>query len=361
MDMIVLDKNLDPIAVLDTYESLIWTDRYSECGDFELYTSVNEDMLSLVKRDYYLLNPESEHVMLVETLRIETDAEEGAHITLSGNSIEKILDRRIVWGRMVVSGGPQTVISKLLDACIINPTDNNRKISNFIFEKSTDPAILSLPSFEAQYTGDNLYDVVCNICADNNIGFKITLNDNKQFVFKLYAGMDRSYNQTKNSYVVFSPSFDNLVNANYMESGSALRTIALVAGEGEGSERKFTSVSAVGGTGIDRRELFVDARDLSSDSSEDGESTMTDSEYEAQMTQRGKEKLAECKDVSSFEGQAETRIMFKYGEDFFTGDIVQFADGYGHEAPARIVEMITSDNEEGLSVYPTFKTIEEGE
>lgn len=357
MNIMVLDKNLDPIGVVDTYESLIWTDRYSECGDFELYTSVNEEILNLVRRDYYLLNPESEHVMIVEDLRIETDEENGDHSTIKGNSLEKILDRRVVWGRKVVSGTPQNVIRVLLNDCIISPTDSKRKISNFIFEASTDPAITNLPAIKVQYTGDNLYDIVKKICSENNIGFKITLNDNKQFVFKLYAGVDRSYNQTANSYVVFAPSFDNLVNANYMESRSALKTVALVAGEGEGVDRKYTTIDIYGATGIDRRELFVDARDLSSDPGEEGGVTLTEAEYNAQMAQRGKEKLAEHTDVSSFEGQAETRIMFRYGEDFFTGDIVQFADGYGHEAPARIVEMITSDNEEGLSVYPTFKTI----
>jgi hypothetical protein len=357
MNLTVLDTNLDPVAILDAYESLIWTDRYSTCGDFELYTPASEEVLSLVKRDYYLLNPESEHVMIVEEIHIDTNDETGNYETASGRSLESILERRIIWGRKVVSGKPQEVIKSLLIDCIINPADSNRKISNFVFEESTDPVITGLSAIEAQYTGDNLYDVIVAICDDNSIGFKITLNDDKQFVFKLYAGIDRSYNQTTNSYVVFSPSFDNLINANYMETRSALKTVALVAGEGEGADRKYVTVDIWGETGINRRELFVDARDLSTDPGEEGGKTLTEDEYNAQMTQRGKEKLAEHTDVSSFEGQAETRIMFKYGEDFFTGDIVQFADGYGHEAAARIVEMITSDNEEGLSVYPTFKTI----
>ena len=72
--------------------------------------------------------------------------------------------------------------------------------------------------------------------------------------------------------------------------------------------------------------------------------------------------MAENTDVTSFEGQVETTIMFKYGEDFFNGDVVQIANEYGHETKARILEIVTSENEEGTSVYPTFKTItEEGE
>ena len=357
MDLVTLDTNLDPIAIVDSYSSIIWTDRYFKYGDFELYMAVNEVVLSTVKCDYYLTNPESEHVMIVDGVHIDSDSENGDYVTITGKSLESILERRIIWGRKVVSGTPQKVIKDLLDDCIINPSDSKRKISNFVFEESTDPVITGLPPFDAQYTGDNLYDVIEAICNDNQIGFKITLNDSKQFVFKLYAGVDRSYNQTANSFVVFSPSFDNLLNANYMENRSALKTVALVAGEGEGSDRQYTTVEGSSETGIYRRELFVDARDISSDPGEDGGSTLTTEEYTAQMNQRGKEKLSECVDVSSFEGQAETRIMYKYGEDFFTGDIVQFADSYGHEAPARIVEMITSDNEEGLSVYPTFETI----
>jgi hypothetical protein len=361
MDMMLLDTNLDEVAVLDAYKSLIWTDRYAEKGDFELYTPANEETLSLVKMDFYLTSPESEHAMIVEDIRIDTDPENGDYITISGRSLESLLERRVIWGRKVVSGKPQNVIRTLINECIINPSIAARKISNFVFEASDDPAITGLPGMYAQYIGDNLYDIIVGICNDNNIGFKITLNDNKQFVFKLYAGVDRSYNQTKNSYVVFSPGFDNLITANYIETRTALKTIALVAGEGEGSERRFAESGSTKESGMNRRELYVDARDLSSDSGAEGGNALTDEEYGAQLIQRGRDKLTEHTDVSSFEGQAETRIMFRYGEDFFTGDIVQFADGYGHEAPTRIVEMITSDNEEGLSVYPTFKTLQDKE
>ena len=51
--------------------------------------------------------------------------------------------------------------------------------------------------------------------------------------------------------------------------------------------------------------------------------------------------------------------MFRYGEDFFNGDVVQIANEYGHETKARIVEIVMSEDEDGNSVYPTFKTIEQ--
>lgn len=357
MDLTVLNTSLDAIAMIDTYVSFIWTDRYYSSGDFELYAGMGYDSLNHIMQDYYLQSRDSEHVMIIEKILINSDTENGNHITVTGRSLESILDRRIVWGQKTISGNLQNGIKTLLDENVISPADSNRKISNFIFEVSTDPAITAL-KIEAQYTGDNLYDVIQKICEERSIGFKVTLDDNKQFVFKLYAGTDRSYDQTAVPYVIFSPNFENIINSSYIESKTSLKNITLVGGEGEGAARKYTTVGD--GNGLNRRELFTDARDISSDVGDDV--VLTDAEYTALLQQRGKEKLSEHKDVTSFEGQAETTIMFRYGEDFFIGDVVQIANEYGHETKARILEIVMSENEEGTSVYPTFKTInEEGE
>lgn len=352
MDLLVLNTDLDAISVVDTYESFIWTDRYRQPGDFELYMSMMLSVLQYIRQDYYIWNRDSEHVMIIEQIRIDSDVEDGNHIAVTGRSLESILDRRIVWGQQVIRGNLQNGVKTLLNSCIISPSDANRKISNFIFKESTDPAVTSL-TIDAQYTGNNLLTIIEQICAEHDIGFKVTLNDNKQFVFELYAGVNRSYDQTSNPYVVFSPKFENIINSNYIESKSALKTVTLIGGEGEGSTRKYTTVG--GGSGLNRREIFTDARDISSDAG-DGV-TLTDAEYTAQLQQRGREKLSENTDVTSFEGQVETTIMFKYGEDFFNGDIVQITNEYGHETKARILEIVMSENEEGTSVYPTFATI----
>ena len=352
MDLTILNTDLEAVAMVDMYESFIWTDRYYANGDFELYAAMRKDLLDYIKQDYYLQNRQSEHIMIIEKILINSDIEDGNRIIVTGRSLESILDRRIIWGQKTLSGNLQNGIETLLNECIISPSNNERKIDNFIFEASTDPSITNL-TIETQYTGDNLYTVIQKICEERSIGFKVTLNDKKQFVFKLYAGTDRSYDQTDVPYVVFSPNFENIINSSYVESKSSLKNITLVGGEGEGAARKYTTVGS--GNGLNRREIFTDARDVSSDVG-DGV-VLTDSEYTAQLQQRGKEKLAENTDITSFEGQVETTIMFKYGEDFFNGDVVQIANEYGHETKARILEIVMSENEDGSSVYPTFKTV----
>ena len=197
-----------------------------------------------------------------------------------------------------------------------------------------------------------MYDVIKGLCEENNIGFKIVLTDENEFAFSLYAGVDRSYEQTENPYVVFSPNFENIINSNYYSSRASFRNVTLVAGEGEGASRRTAIVGSA--SGLDRRELFTDARDISSDT-EDG--TLSDAEYMAQLQTKGLKNLADHIVTTAFEGEVEVTRLFKYGEDFFIGDIVQIANEYGNEGSAYISELVISNSEEGLSIYPTFKTI----
>lgn len=355
MQIVVLNTLFESVHILDTFESLIWTDRYNAYGDFQLDQSISQEALTYLQEDYYLYLKESEHTMIVESIRIKSDVETGNKLVVKGRSLESILDRRIVWFQTTLSGNLQNGIKKLLTENVISPSDSNRKISNFIFEASDDPAITSL-TIEAQYTGDNLYTVIKKLCEQFSIGFKITLVDDK-FVFKLYAGANRSYDQMENPYVVFSPNFENIVNSDYYSSKAELKTIALVAGEGEGSARKTSTVAvaAGAGTGLNRRELYVDARDISQTV---GEETLTDAEYTAQLNQRGNEKMEENTRVTAFDGQMETTRLYIYGEDFFMGDIVQISNEYGIEAKVRVVELIRSQSITGIDTYPTFTTTE---
>lgn len=355
MELLVLNTKFESIAVVDTYESLIWTDRYNQYGDFEIYFAMDKKLLDIFKQDYYLWLNESEHLMIIENIKINSDVEEGNHLVVTGRSLESILERRIVWGQVVLKGGLQDSIKTLINDNIISPSDNSRKITNFKFVDSTDSKITEL-NMEHQYTGDDLYSIIKGLCSENQIGFKITLSDDNEFTFTLYSGEDRSYVQETNPYVVFSPNFENIISSNYLSSKANYKNVTLVAGEGEGSDRKTYSVGDT--EGLDRREIFTDARDISS-TTESG--TLSTEDYNAQLKTRGENTLHDYEISSTFEGQVEATHLFKYGTDFFIGDIVQITDEYGNEGAVYISELIISQNQEGLSIYPTFETYEKKE
>ena len=50
----ILDHRFDAYAAVDAYQSLIWAERYSKCGDFELYIPATKEAFSLLsKRSIY--------------------------------------------------------------------------------------------------------------------------------------------------------------------------------------------------------------------------------------------------------------------------------------------------------------------
>ena len=102
--------------------------------------------------------------------------------------------------------------------------------------------------------------------------------------------------------------------------------------------------------GLDRYELYVDARDVSSQV-EEGETI----DYDAVLTARGVEALAEYGVIESFEGQVEPHYSYKYGKDYYLGDIVQVVNEYGISSSARVTEVIETFDQDGYSIIPTFQ------
>ena len=246
MDLFVLDKDFIQVGLIDEYESFIWTDRYSEPGDFEIYTSPFSKAYQFLKEDYYLIKPDSEHVMIIEEIEITTDSERGPHLKVTGRSLESLLDRRIVWGqRSFEDQTVKSIIESLLNENIISPGETNRRIPNFIYQ-DVDIADVTNQVISVQYNGDTLGNAITDICDSYSIGYKITLNQNNQFVFSLYKGSDRTYAQTNNPYVLFSPSFDNIINSDYLQSQKSLKNVALVLGEEKENSKDRKSMIVYG-------------------------------------------------------------------------------------------------------------------
>lgn len=360
MEIFVMDEAFQSLYNLDTFESLIWTERYNGCGNFEFYTPVNDKMLEVVdviqkkmetKLDCYAWLKESETCMIIESLEITTDTETGNHLIVSGRGLESLLERRIIWDQTVLNGNLQNGVERLLNEAIINPKVSARKMPNFLFEASSNEFIKTL-SLRAQYTGDNLYDTILTICDSYQLGFDVSLDQNNSFVFSLKYGENRSYDQEKNPYVIFSPNYENIINSDYLESAKTLKNVTLVAGEDEGTSRRTRIVGAA--SGLSRRELYTDARDIQSET-ESGK--LTDDQYNALLDQRGSEELSKNIYTKVFTGEIEATKTFVYDRDFFKGDIVQIVNEYGMESKVRVTEVVRVQDTNGYSMYPTFQVV----
>lgn len=78
-------------------------------------------------------------------------------------------------------------------------------------------------------------------------------------------------------------------------------------------------------TGLSRRELFIDARDLQSDA--DPDNHLTQEKYTALLVNRGTQKLAENHLICSFAADVRTyNPTYSYGNDYELGDTITVAD-----------------------------------
>lgn len=344
----VLNKDLEFDGIIDIYESFIWNERYNECGDFEIYTQMDPYILEMVQIGDYLEIEESEYAMVVESMVIEHDYEQGNHITIKGRSLESILDRRIIWDYCIFENiGIGSLVKTLLTREIINPTDSDRKISNFIFSEPVEEAIENIKLQSVQFYGENLYDVIVSLCQTYKIGFKINIVDSN-LVFSLYSGKNRTYDQDINPYVVFSPEYDNILNTNFLNSSQAQKNVCLVLGEGEGKDRTAVKVNTTDTvTGIDRKEMAISESITSS-----GQDSFEP--YEKQLYEKGKEALLSNQFVESYDAQINPRPIYIYGVDYGLGDIVQISNDFGLESVTRVSEYIRSYSTSGIDTYPTF-------
>lgn len=376
----ILDSTYTPKMLVDTFSDLLWTERYCGYGEFEITMPVNDEILANCLIGDYISIRESSKIMIVETISIHSDYENGDTIKISGKTLESLLDRRIILdetiGTINEDGsankiGLQTAISTIVNNNVVNPSNANRKIPNFSFKNSSDSKItaLTLESFESR--GENVYEKIRSICEAENLGFRVNAVDGGGYQFELYFGIDRSWDQTDRMAVVFSDSYDNLTNSDYLKTYTNYKTSVYVfwrwSSEREvtdpeteitSTERESgTDVTEVNGassyTGLNRRESFMNDSNTY-DIGPDKNKTAAIN----QVTDRGKEYLSDYKTTEYFDGEVEPYRQFTYGEDYVLGDIVQLANKYGKTGKCRITELVLSRDSAGPSIVPTFETVE---
>lgn len=385
MEALILNRDFDAVALVDAFNSFIWTDRYNEAGDFEYYAPFDMQPIEYFQKDYYLYLKSTDRLMIIESLGIDTNPESGAALTVTGRSLESILERRCIWYRTTIDGNLQNGIQKILNENLISPVDSARKIPNLVFKTSTDPRVTSL-TMQGDYYGENVYDVVAGVCQLNDLGFKITYDGNQTFTFELYYGEDRSYDQEKNPWVVFSPNYENLAESSYYSTYSMLKTSALVLGsDSNEAGQAVLEVTGISASGLDRREMAVDAASITTPNSEVNEEAIRErgeengwdddrieeqiasekqqaleqstQDYFQQLEQYGEEALAETYTTETFEGEIDATRQYTYGRDFFIGDVVQIRNEYGMEASSRVVEVVRCHDLSGETLTPTFASV----
>lgn len=337
------------VAVIDNATSVIWVSRFNNTGEFELYLPATKEMLALFQGEIFLTRDNSDVTMYMEKVLLNTDDENGDYLTISGRSAECILGFRIV-KRLIFTAASTTAESIIRAAVeLYTPTGSVTEYRRFPFlqlgqNNNWDDKVTR------QFTGKNLLTLITEMCVEYNYGFRMAF-DGTMFTFELYKGIDRSYGQTENTYVIFSPEFENLGNTEYLVDKTNYANAAYVGGEGEGADRKIYGWYSANTSDLTVREIWVDARNTSS-KTESG--TLTNAEYIAMLKAQGWEAVAQQKITTDFNGEILDRNGYIYGVDYNLGDKVSVENEYGIRGSAQVTAITEVEDETGYRLIPTL-------
>lgn len=260
IDIYVLDTSLRVIGIIDNYKSLIWAGRYAEPGDCEIYAGATPDNVEILKEGNWLARLDDPMVCRIKKVEIETDAEDGNYIIATGQDAKTLLDQRIIWGTATCNGSVEEFVRGLVTDTIISPTNPARLMlkgnGGVLMELDAAAGLPAVASEQVSYK--NVGDKIREYCATYGYGYYVRFDwQDRLLKFGMRAGADYR------NAVIFAPDFDNLVSTKYAEDASGISNTALIGGQGEGADRILDTFG--GGYGTERYEIFVDAKDLSTE------------------------------------------------------------------------------------------------
>lgn len=358
MDIYLLDSLNRRTAVVDKYESMIWTERFSAWGDFEWRVPSTYNNRSQLKAGVRFVINKSNYVMTIETTENTVDDEGRKILILRGRSLEKILGDRMAFGvlddlattpKWTITDQPADIARKLFhDICVTGVLNAGDIIAGVtearmpLISADTIPE----PSDTVTYEIDpiTLYKAIKDICDYYAMGFRLVRHPTTNALYwDIYMGSNRTTQQTTLPAVVFSPGLDNLSNTTELKSDAIYKNVAYVLSP-VGYEVVYGLDVDPTVAGFERNVLVVVAQDI----------TNPGAAGSAKMIQRGKEELAKARRVAAFDGELNRNSQYVYGTHYNLGDLVEFQSEDGATSNMQVTEQIFVSDKEGDRSYPTL-------
>lgn len=356
------NTTFESIGQINRYDSLVWPDKFNGHATFEIWAPITKENSELLKKGNIVWCG-GDNAARIEIVKSEVDEDGIETINAKGRTLEMLLTTRIIWDTYVASQkNASTVMYDIVRDNCVSPKDSSRKIP--FLELANDDKVGNMIS--AQVSGEEVYEYITKIASESDIGFSILFRPKeKKMIFKVVEGEDRTVEQDVLDPVEFSTDLEDILSSSYYTNDQDLKNVAFVQGEGEGASRRDVVSGEKESTGFDRRELYVDARDIQSEVyNEDGSTqVIPDNEYEEMLIGRGNTKLSEFNVTENFEAQIRVfgGVQYVFGQDYKKGDKVTVRDKKLNViVSARITEVEEDfDNEYALVLtfgysYPTI-------
>ena len=267
---------IELVGIIDTYESFTFERNYSGIGEWKLVVSGYSKNSDAIKESNIIWV--NRGVCGIITKNSIERNESANTYTVSGLELKGLAQKRIVipanneTHQHYSKTAPELIIKGLIEQQIINATNSKRRIAGKVVIDNDEVSDVGI-TYDGRFS--NVAEDISNIAETYQIGWYADI-ENGSIVWHIFHGVDRRASQTVNDRLIISYDYDTLAGGSLEQSFHSTNT-ALVAGQGEGTDRSTTIVND-SNEGFDRTEIYVDARDLEDDKL---------------LPQRGAEKIAE--------------------------------------------------------------------
>ncbi len=322
MNLAFMDSNFNIIKYFK-YVNLQWIRRYYEPGEFAVQLPASEYMAEAE----YIFTKDRPELGIVQK-RQYADGYDGEVIQLSGYFFEYKLNDKITFPRFNASGNIET-----LARAIVNTYKDDIPILQM--GTANDPLLGSDTTKES--TGEGLATVLYALLQTQELSFKCIYDYvNNTMTFAVWQGVDRTQDQSENSFVTFSEGFRNMQNEEVVIDASNFKNYAIVIGNGkyEDGNQIEVDVDLRSSPSDYAKVLYVDQTGATFDSTK-----QTRAEYNAQLYQAGREELEKYTDVTSVTFDTIDRGL-TYLEDYDLGDKCDvILDSVSQSFTVRIIEV----------------------
>lgn len=309
MEIYILDRNLNIVGVISTYDSILWTEKVHEPGNIKAVFVFTEKMNRILQRGYLLYKTDELQPAVITRKTLKLNKYGQQTITIQGYMVTRYFRQRIIWKKMIMKGTPEQLMRQMVLDQIIAPEDETRKIP--LIELG-DLQNFDMDEVEKQITYDNLQEALTDMSKTTELGYRLRLDyARKKLVFEVYRGTNRT--QGTEHPCIFTRKFKNVFTQEYNEDEGNYKNVCLVGGPGEDTDRVLVTVGS--GAGLDRYEMFYNA----SGYSEDG---ITAAVLQDQLRQKGLEKMSAYYIAKAFE----VKINKEKAMKFDLGDYVTCKD-----------------------------------
>jgi hypothetical protein len=344
----VLDETRRPVAVIDSYEAVEVTENWYSPDEFVLFVSryaAGADELETGRFVAVRFPGDVANAVvwvgLIEgrELGVNRDGVASEVMTVTGRDYGSTLEGRLALFETAEGDGYDTFTGSAAEAMAyyvrrnaLDELNRNRLVP--YLEIGDVPVTPVQVAYRARF--QSMTEILADIGQTTGLGWGVTFDATARvFRFSPRVGRDRT------ASIIFSPDYGNVSTISFSHSTTRTRTIACVAGQGEGPDRiwqlnyRADDWPAGAPEGLARREVFVDARDA---------------ETSSQLGDRAGARLGDLRDEEAVEFALLDGGSYEYPADFRLGDVVR-ADypGFAYEE-ARVIGVRQRWDENGRTV-----------